>query len=421
MKLGSGIIIILLLHLFTLEATAQGENQRLPVKEKSFRFFFKQGKSNLDLHYKKNDSTLCELLFYYERIKATCEIVEVKILSSASPEGSYSLNNTLSVNRLESLISLLKNTNCSLILNNVRKNISIGEDWKGLATLVKASNIIDKQELLLTISNCDSTEHKKKGLKEFQNGFAWKYMSKIMFPQLRSAVLTIKSTPIDVIKEEVQLPKIQLSCDKINSLMISKAPEIPIVHPMNADGIIHKQQKSISINLRSNLFMDALLIPNIGLEFYLGNNISLITNWNYAWWKNDKTHKYWRIYGGDVEIRKYFSSSESASMSGHHLGIYGLMLTYDFEMGSKGYLSDKWSFGGGISYGYSLPLLKRLNIDFTIGMGYLGGTYQIYIPKDNHYVWQSTKKRNWFVPTKAEISLVWRLGSENTNYKGGAR
>ena len=47
MKLGSGIIIILLLHLFTLEATAQGENQRLPVKEKSFRFFSNREKAIL--------------------------------------------------------------------------------------------------------------------------------------------------------------------------------------------------------------------------------------------------------------------------------------------------------------------------------------------------------------------------------------
>ena len=59
-----------------------------------------------------------------------------------------------------------------------------------------------------------------------------------------------------------------------------------------------------------------------------------------------------------------------------------------------------------------------------IGLGYLGGEYQEYLPKDGHYVWQATKQRRWFGPTKAEVSLVWLLGRNNNNRakeKGGQR
>ena len=67
-------------------------------------------------------------------------------------------------------------------------------------------------------------------------------------------------------------------------------------------------------------------------------------------------------------------------------------------------------------------MARRLNIDFGIGIGYLGGEYKEYKPIDNHYVWQATKKRHWFGPTKAEISLVWLIGRGNTNKgKGGER
>lgn len=69
----------------------------------------------------------------------------------------------------------------------------------------------------------------------------------------------------------------------------------------------------------------------------------------------------------------------------------------------------------GAEYGYSLPIARRWNIDFSIGAGYWGGIYHEYLPQDGEYVWQATKKRQWIGPTKAEISLVWLLGKGNCN------
>lgn len=71
----------------------------------------------------------------------------------------------------------------------------------------------------------------------------------------------------------------------------------------------------------------------------------------------------------------------------------------------------------GVEYGYSLPVAKRLNIDFTIGIGYLTGKYLKYIPDNGRYLWQSTHKLNWFGPTKAEVSLTWLIGKGNVNVK----
>ena len=93
-------------------------------------------------------------------------------------------------------------------------------------------------------------------------------------------------------------------------------------------------------------------------------------------------------------------------------------------MGGKpgGTLWEKMTYSAGVEYGYSLPVAYRLNIDFTIAVGYWGGTYYEYTPVDNCYVWQATKERHWFGPTKAEISLVWLIGRENFNKgKGGRR
>lgn len=92
-------------------------------------------------------------------------------------------------------------------------------------------------------------------------------------------------------------------------------------------------------------------------------------------------------------------------------------------MGGKpgGTLWDKMNYAASLEYGYSLPVGRRLNLDFSIGVGYWGGEYQKYLPKENHYVWTETRQRHWFGPTKAEISLVWLLGRGNYNAKKGGK
>lgn len=112
-----------------------------------------------------------------------------------------------------------------------------------------------------------------------------------------------------------------------------------------------------------------------------------------------------------LNLRNYFGrQAEQKPMTGHHWGIYAQMLSYDFELGGRGYLSD-FSYGGGVEYGYSVPLAPRFSLDFSLGIGYLGGAYKVYDPIDGCYLWQETRQRNWFGPTKAEITLIWHIGS----------
>ena len=137
-----------------------------------------------------------------------------------------------------------------------------------------------------------------------------------------------------------------------------------------------------------------------------------------ARWKHDPSAWYHRTKGGDLEIRHYFGTTANQKpLQGWHAGIYGGIVTYDFVWGynSRGILGDRWSYGGGLSLGYSLPWKERLNLDFTVGIGYMGGEYKEYLPLDGCYVWQCTKQRNYIGPTKIEVSLVWLIGRGNFN------
>lgn len=190
--------------------------------------------------------------------------------------------------------------------------------------------------------------------------------------------------------------------------------------PPSTISLSNSTRGPLHIIVGTNLLYDAALIPNIGIGICLNNRYTLWADWMYAWWSNRDKRKYWRIYGGDIEVRIQLGHGRSENpFSGHRIGAYASILTYDIQAGRShtGIMGDKFNYAAGISYGYSLPISSRLNLDFSIGIGYMWGKYMKQHLVDTHDVWQSTHNRSWFGPTKAEIGLSWLIGDGNINTK----
>lgn len=180
--------------------------------------------------------------------------------------------------------------------------------------------------------------------------------------------------------------------------------------------------KAQNLALKTNLLYDAVLIPNVGVEVSLGKQWTASADWFYTWFSSDSRHRYWQGYGGYLTVRRYFANHSTLNTphstfpTGHHLGAYVLGMTYDVEWGGRGYQADHFGFGAGVEYGYALPIGSRLLLDFSIGIGFQDGEYKEYEPVGDRYVWQATRQRHWFGPTKAEVTLKWVLGK-----KGGGK
>ena len=252
------------------------------------------------------------------------------------------------------------------------------------------------------------------------------------FPELRNCSVIICELESVITGKDGKCHSPSKKVEPADTVIIRNTPErAAVVHDtVQAPVPVIDVSKPFYAGIKTNLLYDIFLIPNIGIEFYLGKGWSLGGSWMYAWWKKDRRHRYWRVYGGEVGLRRYFAShAVGRPLSGHHIGVYGQVLTYDFELGGKGYMGgrpggslwEKSNYGFGLEYGYSLAIAKRLNLDFSLGVGYLGGIYYKYVPMDNRYVWQSTRQRHWFGPTKAEVSLVWFWGRSDYNLKKGGK
>lgn len=422
------IFSALLLHCGGRGASAQ------EVRD-SAGIYFRQGYSILDLDRRDNRSSLNRIV---ERLKAgqddsVYRLGRIEIVGGASPEGSVPLNRRLSEKRAKVLFDYLSQ---HVELPDSLMNFTfIGRNWNGLICLVENDPHVPYREETLQFLR-DIADRCRDGeriadnnvgrLSRFMGGEPYSYMYRALFPELRAS-------QIQLYYEKIWKP---LKLRQIESKMTFPVSEMPKpelqirLQPVELPSLC----KPFYMALKTNMLYDVAAIPNIGIEFYLGRNWSIDADWMYAWWKTDRRHWYWRTYGGDIALRKWVGSRAAEKpLQGHHIGVYGQVVTYDFETGGKGIIGgrpggslwDKTNWGVGIEYGYSLPVARRLNIDFTIGIGYLGGEYWEYTPEDDCYVWQATKRLHWFGPTKAEVSLVWLIGCGNYNKdkgkKGGKR
>lgn len=170
------------------------------------------------------------------------------------------------------------------------------------------------------------------------------------------------------------------------------------------------------VALKTNLLGDAALIPSLGVEVSLAHRWSLSADGVWAWWSRHEVNRCWRVFGGRLELRRWLGRRcGERAMTGHHLGVYASAASFDFELGGPGIQSPRLTMGGGISYGYSLKLSGRLNLDFAVNLGYATGRIIKYRPECGGYVSTSDSRRHYFGPTGVEVALVWWPGSRRNH------
>lgn len=440
MKRTNIIIIPLALLLLTWHVAVAQETHGVAVLDvtDSVSISFRQSKWNLDMEFGNNAATLDSINRRLEVVMndSVYRLSRIRVVGGASPEGSVAFNRILSERRAATLFDWFGR---HLPLKELDRSFTfLGRDWEGVLRLAENDPSVPYRDETIMLLRNIAEEKRMNGneparslerIKRLHGGEPYRYLYDNIFPAVRASRVIIGYDRVlsPVIAEKRLDEAITARIDTIfmdrievvhDTIYINNCPEC----------------RPFYMNLRTNMLLDIAALPNIGVEFYVGRNLSVGAGWMYGWWSRSDSHRYWRAYGGELFGRWWFGGkARQKPLTGHHLGIYAQMYTYDFEWGDKGEMGgkpggsllDRAQYGGGIEYGYSLPVGRRINIDFSLGLGYVTGTYHKYRPIDDCYVWQSTHRRHWFGPTKAEISLVWLIGCDNYNRskarKGGMK
>ncbi len=384
----------------------------------TLQVYFRQNRTELDPLFRDNGERLREFTQLFNTILAdsTNLVRSILVVSGASPEGSTTLNRNLSDARAQAVIDYMIEN--KLVDPTNLEIESRGIDWIGLTHKIEESDLPYRDEVLDILYGPEwiteggvVTDSRKLRLQSLEDGKVWEEIFDLYFPDLRGTRVMIvwnilrthriprHFSPIAKGEPGVQFP--------VTGTPI-KFPSPPPVRP------------NLYIALETNLLYDAALVPNIGAEVGVWKGLAVTGDFYHIWWRNRAYTKWYRIESAELGVKYYFNK-ENRPFKGHHVGVYGNILTYDITRNGIGSLADRWSSGGGISYGYAMPIGRRLNLDFEIGIGYLSGDYHKYKPEDGCRVWFATHSFEWFGPTKAAISLQWLIGHGNYNERRGGR
>ncbi len=407
-------------------APMYGQAEQQAVKDsavvESFALYYICDSIRVDENYLDNKAQLDKIRHY---LLKSPRIDSITIYSWASPEGGYRHNKWLSQERgLEARRILLANTPDSSKLNAGKIRLSpLAENWPGLLRIVTEKYHRHDREKVLRILQADNIgdETRKWRLQQLDRGYTWKYLIRHYMPELRSA------TWICVWVDVPQISKVS----EPKPILTSADPGI--ANRTEADDILPDKTKRTILGLKTNMLYDAVTALNYTIEIPINEHFSLQYEQHTPWWlsKNNKYCLEFLSFGG--EFRWWFAPRTSQETSdrklrdalvGHFLGVHCWGGKADIQWG-RDFGCYQFDFmSAGLTYGYSMPISRHLNLEFSISAGYARIPYQHYIPTED---WQILiKDRNdagtlhYFGPTKAEISLVIPIRA-TFNKKGGAR
>ncbi|MDR1937747.1 MAG: DUF3575 domain-containing protein [Tannerellaceae bacterium] len=168
---------------------------------------------------------------------------------------------------------------------------------------------------------------------------------------------------------------------------------------------------SQQIAVKSNILYDATGTVNIGGEYAINKTFSVSLSANYNGWMLKAPYS-WQHFLVQPEFRYWLRES----FNEHYFGVHAVYAGFDIQRMSlpffgftrRNLYSDGTAYGGGVSYGYQLYLTPRLNLEFSLGVGYLQLKYYKFDYRQEPVKNESNHlMRSYIGPTQIGISVVY--------------
>lgn len=362
-------------------------------------------RDRIDLQEDYLDNAL-QMFRIRELLHRSTRIDSIVIYAYASPEGSPRRNNWLSHKRAQVakdyVLSQLPNDSVLLPDNVILR--PMGENWDGLEEELRENYHQPNRDKVLRIMRANvPTETKKWRLQNLDNGYTYKWIIRHHMPALRVATWICVYAPYEA-----------LHLDTVPETM-AKMEELPLLDstallPVDLASTFHR--KSTFVALKTNLLYDAVTALNVELEVPIGKRFSVMVEDVFPWWSfGPNGNKYClQMWTMSVEPRWWFyRKGMNDRLQGHFVAPYVMSGKYDLQWDTSiCYRGYGWS--AGLTYGYSMPLCKWLNMEFSMSFGYLNASYQHYQPSpDYEHLYKdpdNAGRLTYIGPTKLKVSLV---------------
>ena len=399
-----------------------------------FQIHYRFDRTDIDPEYRDNRNST-ELLKQHLQDASRIDSIIIHVYSS--PDGVYEYNARLARQRAAAAETLIRQLTGSAQTNaqgsTSIRTVIVAENWSGLQRLVQERYTRHDRSKVLDILEAENISEatRKWRLQQLDNGYTWNYMLRHYMPELRNAtVITLRMKPEDPLPTLVPMcaravtmnpddgpirPKPATEPTPSGIQTIQPTPQQPTVTP--ADGPTGTEDTTAAAKpsmiplyaLRTNLLVPAL---NIGAEVPLGERWSVSADYYYPWiWPSKMNRNCFEFLGWSVEGRYWFGRDRQPQqrLRGHSVGLYAAAGYYDFERNYQGQQGEFVSTGLDYTYAMGIGRRKRLNLEFTLALGYIrswGRNYTVPGPGGELYPEPGTVIFDYVGPTKAAVSLV---------------
>lgn len=342
------------------------ETEEVTREEMHIRFVV--AKNKIERWYMNNAATLDSIVRWVDKVSndEMVEIVSVEFCGAVSPEGSVRFNHWLSVARLTALEKY------------VRERIEIPEElivrndhyiaWNELDSMVENSDMHNKEEILRIVrsenrSTGEQLDSRIGELKKLENGKTWRILLNTFFREMRNAyvVIVTKKSQYAIMQEYLHAAKPKLDFMPVEE---PKPMLSPIVSKVDCASPHY-------MHVKTNLVGLAMLNANIGVEFDLGNHLSLNLPVSYSALDYFKTTVKFRNFSVQPELRYWPKTNYKGLFVGAHMGFAYYNFAFDGDWRYQDHKGKSPTLGGGLSVGYRLPISRDgcWNMEFAMGAG----------------------------------------------------
>ncbi len=424
-----------------LVRTAYAQDQVRDRDTLMLRILFRSGNgTEIDFGYADNGERIVDFSVKLSEVLSNGgSVFGAHVMTSSSPEGTFSLNMKLSRERGAAVVDFLSRR--FSISKDIMSYESMGEDWLGFIEAVRGMDVPWKHDVLSIIEHKGLEDGRindvetKNALKLLDGGHVWAELISKVFPALRAARCdtyiviekkakeSVKESAVSVqtaVPEPEAKPKDEPEA-KIDTVYLDRIVEVPVrkkVKPLNLEG------KKLIFAVKTNIL--AVPFANVGVSIPIGEHWSIGGDWYYPWiWRNDLHKDCFEFLGGDIEARYWFRSKKlrkEQRLTGVSIGVYAATGHYDFERDWNGHQGR--FYNAGFDLLYATPVWGgRMHLEFELGVGYiwsLAQPYECLEPNGDCFRIIGTNRMvRWIGPTRAQVSIVVPIYIKTK--KGGAK
>ena len=428
MKYFSFLLIAFLLLQHTADAQPSGfgvdphsgtmARDQLPLV---FTVHFRLGRSDVDTSYLDNALEFEKMFLDIVRIKELYGIAGVTVLTTSSPEGNTAINKKLVNDRAANIRKYIFD-NFPFISQTFFYTKAEARTWNDVRGKVEADPDVPMREDVLNILGGNEKEATKETLVRGlgDDSQAYNYIEDHILRYMRYAVVVVaasegaatappeprvapKPTPPPApepapapVAEEPALVEPSEQPDQQETMPeeTPAAPEQPCACPYE-------------LRVKTNGALLMMTVLNVGAEVCLGEKISLDLPLVYNPVTIARRYKLRTVFV-QPEVRYWFKDTKYGHFIGLHGGVgwYNVALFSDTRYQDRKGRTPMWNIG--LSYGYAMPLTKRLGLEFTVGAGYNHTRYDMFYNIPNGALYDTRTLSRWGI-TRAGINLIYNI------------